>query len=121
MDYGKYKYELSQKAKSSRKNQVKINVKEIQLKPKIDTHDFKNKLNQSIKFLSEGDKVKFTMRFRGREAEHPEFGQRVLDRFKEELGDIFIENKGNGQPPVAIEHQIEFSKLSLGNNLVMSH
>ena len=88
MDYGKYKYELSQKAKSSRKNQVKINVKEIQLKPKIDTHDFKNKLNQSIKFLSEGDKVKFTMRFRGREAEHPEFGQRVLDKYKDELSEI---------------------------------
>ena len=88
MDYGKYKYELSQKAKSSRKNQVKINVKEMQLKPKIDTHDFQNKLNQSKKFLSEGDKVKFTMRFRGREAEHPEFGQRVLDRLKEELSEI---------------------------------
>ena len=88
MDYGKYKYELSKKAKSSRKNQVKINVKEIQLKPKIDTHDFNNKLNQSKKFLSEGDKVKFTMRFRGREVEHPEFGQRVLDSFKDELSAI---------------------------------
>ena len=88
MDYGKYKYELSQKAKESRKNQVKISVKEVQLKPKIDTNDYKIKLNQSKKFLSDGDKVKFTMRFRGREAEHPEFGQRILDRLKDELSEV---------------------------------
>ncbi len=88
MDYGKYKYELNQKARESRKKQVKINVKEIQLKPKIDTHDYKIKLNQSKKFLEDGDKVKFTMRFRGREAEHPEFGQKVLDNYIEELSDI---------------------------------
>jgi translation initiation factor IF-3 len=88
MDYGKYKYELSQKARESRKKQVKINVKEVQLKPKIDTNDYKIKLNQSRKFLSDGDKVKFTMRFRGRETEHPEFGQRILNRFKEELSEI---------------------------------
>ena len=88
MDYGKYKYELAQKAKESRKNQVKISVKEIQLKPKIDTNDFKIKLQKSRKFLETGDKVKFTMRFRGREAEHPEFGQKVLDNYKEELSDI---------------------------------
>ena len=88
MDYGKYKYELAQKAKESRKKQVKISVKEIQLKPKIDTNDFKIKLQKSRKFLETGDKVKFTMRFRGREAEHPEFGQKVLDNYKEELSDI---------------------------------
>ena len=88
MDYGKYKYELAQKAKESKKKQVKISVKEIQLKPKIDTNDFKIKLNKSRKFLDSGDKVKFTMRFRGREAEHPEFGQKVLDNYIEELSDI---------------------------------
>jgi translation initiation factor IF-3 len=88
MDYGKYKYELAQKAKESRKNQVKISVKEIQLKPKIDTNDFKIKLQKSRKFLETGDKVKFTMRFRGREAEHPEFGQRILDNYISELSDI---------------------------------
>ena len=88
INYGKYKYELAQKAKESRKNQVKISVKEIQLKPKIDTNDFKIKLQKSRKFLETGDKVKFTMRFRGREAEHPEFGQKVLDNYKEELSDI---------------------------------
>ncbi len=79
---------LAQKAKESKKNQVKISVKEIQLKPKIDTNDFKIKLQKSRKFLETGDKVKFTMRFRGREAEHPEFGQKVLDNYKEELSDI---------------------------------
>jgi translation initiation factor IF-3 len=88
MNYGKYKYELSQKAKESRKNQVRISVKEVQLKPKIDTNDYNNKMNQSRKFLSDGDKVKFTMRFRGREAEHPEFGQRILDKIKEEFSEI---------------------------------
>ena len=88
MDYGKYKYELAQKSKESKKKQVKISVKEIQLKPKIDTNDFKIKLNKSRKFLDSGDKVKFTMRFRGREAEHPEFGQKVLDNYIEELSDI---------------------------------
>jgi translation initiation factor IF-3 len=88
MNYGKYKYELAQKAKESRKNQVKISVKEVQLKPKIDTNDYNIKLNQSRKFLNEGDKVKFTMRFRGREAEHPEFGQRILDKIKYELSEI---------------------------------
>ena len=74
---------LAQKAKESRKNQVKISVKEVQLKPKIDTNDYNIKLNQSRKFLRDGDKVKFTMRFRGREAEHPEFGQRILDKLKD--------------------------------------
>ena len=96
MDYGKYKYELAQKAKESRKKQVKISVKEIQLKPKIDTHDFKIKLNKSRKFLDSGDKVKFTMRFRGRVAEHPEFGQKVLDNYIEELSDIaMVESTSN--------------------------
>ena len=88
MDYGKYKYELSQKAKESRKNQVKISVKEVQLKPKIDTNDYNIKLNQSRKFLRDGDKVKFTMRFRGRETEHTEFGQRILDKLKDELSEV---------------------------------
>jgi translation initiation factor IF-3 len=88
MDYGKYKYELAQKAKVSKKKQVKISVKEIQLKAQINSHDFKIKLNKSSKFLKEGDKVKFTLRFRGRDVEHPEFGQKVLENFKDQLSDI---------------------------------
>ena len=88
MDYGKYKFELKQKARESRKKQVKINVKEIQLKPKIDTNDYRIKLNQSKKFLEDGDKVKFTMRVRGREAEYPELGQKILDNLRDELEDL---------------------------------
>ena len=81
MDYGKYKYELNQKARESRKKQVKINVKEIQLKPKIDTHDYKIKLNQSKKFLEDGDKVKFTVKFKGREMQHTELGKVLMNLF----------------------------------------
>ena len=88
MDYGKYKYELAQKAKESKKKQVKISVKEIQLKPKIDTHDFNIKLNKSRKFLDSGDKVKFTMRFRGREMAHQELGKDLLERVAEDTADI---------------------------------
>ena len=80
MDYGKYKYELAQKAKESRKNQVKISVKEIQLKPKIDTNDFKIKLQKSRKFLETGDKVKFTVRFKGREMQHTHLGDKLMER-----------------------------------------
>ena len=90
MDYGKYKYELAQKAKESRKNQVKISVKEVQLKPKIDTNDFKIKLQKSRKFLEGGDKVKFTMRFRGREMMHQDLGLELLKRIETDLSDQAI-------------------------------
>ncbi len=90
MDYGKFKYEQSQKARDAKKKQTKINVKELKLKPKISPNDFSIKLSKARKFLENGDKVKFTMWFRGREAEHPEFGQRVLDNFSEQLQDISI-------------------------------
>ena len=88
MNYGKYKYEQSQKARVSRKNQTKINVKELKLKPKISPNDFYIKLDKAKKFIANGDKVKLTMWFRGREAEHPEYGQKILDKFSEELKDI---------------------------------
>jgi len=88
MNYGKYKYEQSQKARVSRKKQTKINVKELKLKPKISPNDFYIKLDKAKKFIANGDKVKLTMWFRGREAEHPEYGQKILDKFSEELKDI---------------------------------
>ena len=88
MNYGKYKYELSQKARESKKNQTKINVKELKLKPKISPNDFSIKLDKARKFLEDGDKVKLTMWFRGRESEHPEYGQRILDKLVDELKDI---------------------------------
>ena len=88
MDYGKYKYELAQKAKESKKKQVKISVKEIQLKPKIDTHDFNIKLNKSRKFLDSGDKVKFTIRFKGREMQHANLGNDLMEKIKEDMKNI---------------------------------
>ena len=88
MNYGKYKYELSQKARESKKKQTKIIVKELKLKPKISPNDFSIKLAKAREFLENGNKVKFTMWFRGREVEHPEYGQRVLDKLVVELKDI---------------------------------
>ncbi len=88
MNYGKFKYEQSQKVRESKKRQTKINVKELKLKPKISPNDYSIKLSKAEQFLLNGDKVKFTMWFRGREAEHPEYGQRILDRLLEDLGEI---------------------------------
>ena len=88
MNYGKFKYEQSQKARESKKKQTKINVKELKLKPKISPNDYSIKRSKAEKFLLNGDKVKFTMWFRGREAEHPEYGQRILDRLEDDLSKI---------------------------------
>lgn len=85
MDYGKYKFELAKKEKESRKNQRVINVKEVQLSPSIDTNDFNTKCNHAIRFLKSGDKVKVTVRFRGREVTHSEIGETLLKRFAEQV------------------------------------
>lgn len=84
MDYGKYKFELAKKEKENRKNQKVINVKEVQLSPSIDTNDFNTKCNHAIRFLKNGDKVKVTVRFRGREVTHSEIGETLLLRFAEQ-------------------------------------
>ena len=88
MDYGKYKYEQARKAKEAKKKQHVINVKEIKMRPKIEDHDFGFKLRHARRFLEDGDKVKFTLRFRGREMTHPELGERVLERVKAELAEL---------------------------------
>jgi len=88
MDYGKYKYEAARKAREAKKKQHNVQVKELKLRPKIETHDLDFKLRHARRFLEEGDKVKFTMRFRGREITHPELGERVLNGVRDELGDI---------------------------------
>lgn len=91
MDYGKYKYELAKREKEARKNQKVINVKEIRLTPNIETHDLNVKANRAIEFLKDGDKVKVSVRFRGREMGHTEQGKVVLDDFAkitEEYGTI---------------------------------
>lgn len=88
MDYGKYKYELSKKEKASRKRQHTVQVKEIRFRPKIEEHDLLFKIKHARKFLEEGNRVKVTVLFRGREMAHKEFGAKVLDRVIQELDDI---------------------------------
>jgi translation initiation factor IF-3 len=88
MDYGKYKYQQSKRLKESRKHQHTIVVKEVKYRPKIDDHDFDYKTNHVREFLQEGNKVKVTITFRGREMAHPEFGQELLARIIEATKDL---------------------------------
>jgi len=81
MDYGKYRFELAKKEKENRKNQKVVNLKEVRLSPSIDNHDFETKLKNACKFLKAGDKVKVSVRFRGREINHASIGEEILDRF----------------------------------------
>jgi len=93
MDYGKYKFELAKKEKEAKKNQRIVNIKEVRISPSIDDHDFNTKLNHAIKFLKAGDKVKVTVRFRGREVNHSSLGQSLLQRFAESTSDIAVVEK----------------------------
>ena len=88
MDYGKYRYDMIKKEKESKKAQKVINVKEIRLTPNIDTHDLEVKANRADGFLKNEDKVKVSVRFRGREMGHTELGKEVLEDFTKLLGDI---------------------------------
>ncbi|MYA33719.1 MAG: translation initiation factor IF-3 [Gemmatimonadales bacterium] len=90
MDFGKYKYAQARKAREAKKKQHIINVKEVKLRPKIEAHDIDFKMRHARRFLSDGDKVKFTLMFRGREVTHPERGRRILEMVKEELEDIAV-------------------------------
>ena len=85
LDYGKYKYEAQKKANEARKKQKTIDVKEIKMRPGIEEHDYQVKMRSVRKFLDNGDKVKMTIRFRGREMAHQDLGMRVLDRVRDEL------------------------------------
>ena len=88
LDYGKFKYEEQKKKNEARKKQKIIEVKEIKLRPSIDDHDYQVKMRSMNKFIEEGDKVKVTMRFRGRELAHQDLGMNVLMRVKEDLDGI---------------------------------
>ncbi|HBU91507.1 translation initiation factor IF-3 [Bacillus sp. NMCN6] len=88
MDYGKFRFEQQKKDKEARKNQKIISLKEVRLSPTIDEHDFNTKLRNAIKFLEKGDKVKASIRFKGRAITHKEIGQRVLDRFSEACAEV---------------------------------
>ena len=87
LDYGKYKYEQQKKANEARKKQKVVEIKEIKVRPNIDDHDYDVKMRQMKSFISEGDKVKVTLRFRGREMAHQDLGVKVLDRIRGELAE----------------------------------
>ena len=88
LDYGKYKYEEQKRKNEARKKQKTIDVKEIKMRPGIDEHDYQVKLRSMLRFLEDGDKVKVTIRFRGRELVHNELGMKVLDRVRDETEEL---------------------------------
>ncbi|TMB92475.1 MAG: translation initiation factor IF-3 [Chloroflexi bacterium] len=104
MDYGRYKFEELKKEKESRKQHNVINIKEMKLRPKISEHDFQTKFGSVRNFLRDGDKVKLTIMFRGRELVHQEYGRKLLDRMADELKELAI---------------IERNPLVEGRNMIM--
>ena len=90
MDYGKFKYESAMKAREARKNQAHTIIKEMKLRPKIDAHDYETKKGHVVRFLKQGDKVKITIMFRGREQSRPELGYRLLQRLAEEITEFGV-------------------------------
>ena len=93
IDYGKYKYEQARKEKESKKKQKTVEVKEVRLSPNIDTNDLNTKINNAKKFISKGNKVKVTLRFRGREMAHVQQSKHILDDFAETLADVAVVEK----------------------------
>lgn len=104
MDYGKYMFELQKKEKEARKNQKIINIKEVWLKPTIEDHDFNFKAKNALKFLKDGDKVKVSVRFRGREMNYTKLGTEVLEKFAE-----FVQEAGSVEKKPKLE----------GRNMIM--
>jgi len=88
MDYGKFKYESAMKAREARKNQAHTVIKEMKLRPKIDPHDYETKKGHVVRFLRQGDKVKITIMFRGREQSRPELGYRLLQRLAQDISEL---------------------------------
>ncbi len=88
IDYGKYRYEMARKEKEAKKKQKTVEIKEVRLSPNIDTNDLNTKMNSARKFISKGNKVKVTLRFRGREMAHVQSSRHILDDFAEALNDI---------------------------------
>ena len=93
IDYGKYKYEQARKEKEAKKKQKTVEVKEVRLSPNIDTNDLNTKINNAKKFISKGNKVKVTLRFRGREMAHVQQSKHILDDFSETLADVAVVEK----------------------------
>ena len=93
IDYGKYRYELARKEKEAKKKQKTMEVKEVRLSPNIDVNDLNTKANQARKFIGKGDKVKVSLRFRGRELAHINYSKQILDTFYEKLEDVAVIDK----------------------------
>ena len=100
IDIGKYKYDAQKKANQAKKKQKKIEVKEIKLRPVTETHDYQFKIKNAQKFISKGDKVKFTIRFKGRELQHSHLGQELMDKIKvdmQEVGKVELDPRFDGK------------------------
>ncbi len=93
IDYGKYRYELARKEKEAKKKQKTVEIKEIRMSPNIESNDLNTKMNAAKKFLSKGDKVKVTLRFRGREMAHMQTSKHILDDFAEQLAEVAVVEK----------------------------
>ena len=93
MDYGKFCFEQAKREKEAKKNQKVIEIKEIRMSSTIDTHDFNTKVNQAVKFLNGGDKLKVSVRFRKRTAAHPQFGEELLAKFKDAISEVGVVDK----------------------------
>ena len=98
MDYGKFRFEQAKREKEARKNQRVVEIKEVRLSLNIDTHDFETKRNHALRFISEGNKVKVSIRFRGREMGHPELGQEIMQRFAGAMSEV-----ANVEKPAKLE------------------
>ena len=105
MDMGKYKYDAQKKANKAKKKQKKIELKEIKLRPVTETHDYQFKIKNAQKFISKGDKVKFTIRFKGRELQHSHLGHELMTKIKEdmkEIGKVELDPKFDGKQMIMV-------------------
>ena len=105
IDIGKYKYDAQKKANQAKKKQKKIEVKEIKLRPVTETHDYQFKIKNAQKFISKGDKVKFTIRFKGRELQHSHIGQELMDKIKvdmQEVGKVELDPRFDGKQIIMV-------------------
>ena len=107
IDYGKYRFEQAKREKEARKNQRVVEIKEVRLSLNIDTHDFETKRNHALRFISEGNKVKVSIRFRGREMGHPELGQEIMQRFAGAMSEV-----DNVEKPAKLEGRTKLMFLA---------
>ena len=117
IDYGKFRFEQAKREKEARKNQRVVEIKEVRLSLNIDTHDFETKKNHALRFISEGNKVKASIRFRGREMGHPELGLEIMRRFADAMSEV-----ANVEKPAKLEGRtmLMFLAPSPPNNVVQN-